>query len=120
MISKVLIVDDSRLDLEYLKKIVSNAGYQVITAISGDEAIEKATSFRPDLIFMDVIMENKDGFEACREIISNKDTKNIPIVFVTAKCQKADRVWAGLQGGKGLIAKPFTPDEIVSQIHECS
>ena len=69
---------------------------------------------------MDVIMENKDGFEACREIISNKDTKNIPIVFVTAKCQKADRVWAGLQGGKGLIAKPFTPDQIVSQINEYS
>ena len=120
MISKVLVVDDSRADLEHLKTIVSRAGYQVITAISGAEAVEKATTFHPDLIFMDVIMEGKDGFQACREIISNDDTKHIPIVFVTAKCQKADRVWAGLQGGKGLIAKPYTSDEIVSQINEYS
>ncbi|MGI9227702.1 MAG: response regulator [Gammaproteobacteria bacterium] len=116
MINKVLVVDDSRPDLENLKSIISNAGYQVITAISGKEAIEKARDMRPDLIFMDVIMEDKDGFEACREIISHEKTKNIPIVFVTAKCQKADRVWAELQGGKALIGKPYTPDEIVSQI----
>ena len=118
MINKVLIVDDSRPDLEHLKNIISNEGYQVITAISGEEAIEKAKSFRPDLIFMDVIMEHKDGFETCRDIISNKDTKNIPIVFVTAKCQKADRVWAELQGGKGLIGKPYSADEIVTHINE--
>ena len=118
MINKVLIVDDSRPDLENLKAIVSDAGYHVITAISGEEAIEKARSMRPDLIFMDVIMEHKDGFEACREITSNKNTKNIPIIFVTAKCQKADRVWAELQGGKALIGKPFTPDQIVSQINK--
>ncbi len=118
MMNKVLVVDDSRPDLENLKAIVSNAGYHVITAISGEEAIEKAISMHPDLIFMDVIMENKDGFEACREIISNKATKNIPIVFVTGKCEKADRVWAELQGGKALIGKPFTPDQIVSQINK--
>ena len=118
MSRKVLIVDDSKPDLELLKAIISNAGHDVITAISGEEAVEKASSVRPDLIFMDVIMENKDGFEACREIIGNKATKNIPIIFVTAKCQKADRVWAELQGGKDLIGKPFTPDQIVSQINK--
>ena len=118
MSSKVLIVDDSKFDLELLKAIVSKEGYEVITAISGQEAVDKATSVHPDLIFMDVIMENKDGFEACREIISNTETKHIPIIFVTGKCQKADRIWAELQGGKALVGKPFTPDQIVNEIHK--
>lgn len=118
MNNKVLIVDDSKPDLEILRSIVTNAGYQVITAISGQEAVDKANSAHPDLIFMDVIMNNKDGFEACREIIANKETKNIPIVFVTGKCQKADRVWAELQGGKALVGKPFTPDQIVFELNK--
>ena len=118
MSSKVLVVDDSKPDLEKLKTIVANAGHDVVTAVSGQEAIEKAISVQPDLIFMDVIMENKDGFEACREIIANKQTRDIPIVFVTGKCQKADRVWAELQGGKALIGKPFTSDQIVSELNK--
>ena len=118
MSSKVLIVDDSKLDLEILKTIVSKEGYEVITAISGQEAVDKASSVHPDLIFMDVIMENKDGFEACREIISNSETKHIPIIFVTGKCQKADRIWAELQGGKALVGKPYTPDQIVTEINK--
>ena len=118
MINKVLVVDDSQPDLESLKKIILGQGYQVITAVSGEEAVEKAKSMRPDMIFMDVIMDNKDGFEACREITSNSNTKNIPVVFVTAKCQKVDRVWAELQGGKALVSKPYTSDQIVQQINK--
>ena len=118
MINKVLVVDDSKPDLESLKKIILGQGYQVITAESGEEAVEKAKSMRPDMIFMDVIMDNKDGFEACREITSDSNTRNIPIVFVTAKCQKVDRVWAELQGGKALVSKPYTSDQIVQQINK--
>ena len=118
MSSKVLIVDDSKFDLELLKTIVSKQGHEVFTAISGQEAVDKAASVHPDLIFMDVIMENKDGFEACREIISKSETKDIPIIFVTGKCQKADRIWAELQGGKALVGKPFTSDQIVNQINK--
>ena len=116
MINKILVVDDSQPDLENLKKIVLSEGYQVITAVSGEEAIEKAKSMHPDMIFMDVIMDDTDGFKACRELTTDKITKNIPIVFVTAKCQKVDRVWAELQGGKALVAKPYTSDQIVQQI----
>lgn len=118
MSSKVLIVDDSRPDLEILKAIVANAGHDVVTAASGQEAVEKASSVHPDLIFMDVIMNDKDGFEACREIVANKETKDIPIVFVTGKCQKADRVWAELQGGKALVGKPFTADQIMEELNK--
>ena len=115
-ISKVLVVDDSSPDLANIKNIVSEAGYNVITATSGVEAIEKARTQMPDLILMDIVMEETDGYEACRKLTKDDDTKDIPVVFVSSKNQKADRVWAELQGGKGLIGKPYTADDIVAQI----
>lgn len=119
-ISKVMVVDDSATELENLKQIVADAGYQVITARSGGEALDKAKTLKPDLIFLDVVMEDKDGFEVCRSISKSGETKNIPIVFVTSKNQKADRVWAELQGGKGLIGKPYTKEQIVTQLRAFS
>ena len=117
MVNKILVVDDSKSDLENLTSIVVKEGYQVVTATNGEEAVIKAKKILPDLILMDIIMDDKDGFEACREIVANKLTKNIPIIFVTGKCEKVDRVWAELQGGKGLVGKPYTPEQIVSQIN---
>ncbi len=115
-INKVLLVDDSPMDLANIRSIVSDAGYSVITATTGLEAIEVAKNELPDLIFMDIVMEGADGYDACREISQNGDTKNIPVVFVTSKNQKADRVWAELQGGKAFITKPYTPEQILDQI----
>ena len=116
--TKVLVVDDSPIDLKHLKDIVENAGYQVITASGGLEAHEKARVFRPDVILMDIVMEGVDGFEACRNITSDKATAGIPVYFVTSKKQKADKVWGGLQGGKGMISKPFTSDQIIKAINQ--
>ena len=61
-------------------------------------------------------MPDMDGYEACRKLTNDADTKHIPVVFVTSKGQKADRVWAMMQGGKDLVSKPFTADDIVAQI----
>ncbi|MFT5083512.1 MAG: twitching motility two-component system response regulator PilH [Lentisphaeria bacterium] len=114
--NKVLVVDDSPMELHNLKTIVEEAGYQVITASNGAEALEKAKSFRPDVILMDVVMDGVDGFEACRNITSDNTTNTIPVFFVTSKNQKADRVWGELQGGRGMITKPYTPDQIIKAI----
>jgi twitching motility two-component system response regulator PilH len=113
---KVLVVDDSPADLMNLSKIISDAGYFVITATSGKEAVEKAKAEKPNLIFLDVIMPGVDGYAACRELASGGDTKDIPIVFVTSKNQKADRLWAQMQGGKAYITKPYTSDHIIDQL----
>jgi len=116
-ISKIMVVDDSTVDLLNLKNIVSDAGYKVVAASSGQEAIEKAVTEMPDLVFMDVVMQQMDGYQACREISHNEKTKHIPIVFVTSKGQKADRMWAEMQGGKSLVQKPYTPAQIIEQIN---
>ena len=115
-INKVLLVDDSPTDLANIRGIVSDAGYSVLTATTGIEAIEMAKAEMPDLIFMDVVMEGADGYDACRVISTDGDTHRIPVVFVTSKNQKVDRVWAELQGGKAFITKPYTPEQILDQI----
>lgn len=116
-IKKVLVVDDSTPDLMNLQKIISDAGYLVMTATSGHEAIKKAQVEAPDIIFMDIVMDRMDGYQACRELTQNDKTKDIPVVFVTSKNQKADRMWAEMQGGKALITKPYTSDQILEQIN---
>ncbi len=113
---KVLVVDDSPVDLENLKSILANTGCMVVTAKDGAESVARAKAEKPDVIFMDVIMPEMDGFEACRRLRKDDVTKDIPIVFVTSKNQKADRVWAQMQGAKALLSKPYTKDQIIEQL----
>ena len=113
---KILIVDDSSTELLNLTSIVAKTNCTVITATSGKQAVAKAMSEKPSLIFMDIVMDELDGYGACREILSHPETKDIPVVFVSTKNQKVDQLWAKKQGGKGLISKPFTEEQIMEKI----
>jgi twitching motility two-component system response regulator PilH len=115
-VRKVLCVEDSMADLTYLQKIITDASVLSVTATSGAEAIAKAKSEKPDLIFMDINMAGMDGFATTRELKKDVATKSIPVVFVTSKSQKADRVWAQMQGGQGYVVKPYTPEQIQEQL----
>ncbi|NOQ35992.1 MAG: response regulator [Methylococcaceae bacterium] len=115
-IKKILVVDDTPLYLNQIRQILSDAGYEVISASSGTEALEQAKKELPDLIFMDIVMPEMDGFAACRAMTKNCETKDIPIAFVSSKDQEADRVWAELQGAKAYITKPYTADQILEQV----
>ena len=115
-INKVLVVDDSPAELANIKSIISEAGCVVLSATTGKEAVEMAKTERPDLIFLDIIMPDMDGYATCRQITHDSMTKDIPVVFVTSKNQKADRLWAQMQGGKAFITKPYLPDEIIDQL----
>ena len=115
-INKVLVVDDSPAELSSIKQIISDAGCMVISASNGKEALEKAKAEHPDMIFMDIIMPEMDGYEATRHLSNDKDTRNIPIVFVSSKSQKADKLWGQMQGGKAYITKPYSSDQIIDQL----
>lgn len=115
-INKVLVVDDSSADLLNLQQIIEKAGYTTVTATSGQQAVDQAKSQKPDVIFLDVIMQEMDGFEACRRLSKDAATKHIPVVFVTSKNQKADRAWAEMQGAKAFISKPYSQDAILDQL----
>ena len=113
---KVLICDDSAAELAQLRSILTDAGWQSVTATSGADAIKRAKSEKPSLILLDIIMPDMDGYEACRQLQTDPETKAIPIVFVSSKSQKADHVWAKLQGAKALIGKPYTSAQILETL----
>jgi len=115
-INKILVVDDSDTELSRMKNIVSNTGCIVLTAKNGAEAVDIARSEKPDIIFMDIIMPDMDGYEATRRLNNDSATRDIPIIFVSSKGQKADKLWAQMQGGKGYVTKPYTPEKITEQI----
>jgi len=115
-INKILVVDDSPAELENIKNIVQEAGYPVVSASNGKEAVTVAKAELPDLIFMDIIMPDLDGYATCRVLSGDDSTKHIPVVFVTSKSQKADRLWAQMQGGKAFVSKPYQADDIIDQI----
>ena len=113
---KVLVVDDAPVDAQNLQRIFAEAGWMVISASSGAEAVTKAKAEAPDLIMMDVNMPGLDGFSAARQLMQDPTTKGVPVVFVTSKDQKADRVFAQMLGAKGYVTKPYTADQILSSI----
>jgi len=116
-INKILVVDDSNTELSKIKNIVSNTGCIVLSASNGKEAVEIAKSEKPDIIFMDIIMPDMDGYEATRHLNNDSATRDIPVIFVSSKSQKADKLWAQMQGGKGYVTKPYTPEKIIDQIN---
>ena len=115
-INKILVVDDVATDRMHLREILSDAGYQVITASSGSEALDLASSDKPDLIFLDIVMDDMDGFKACRKLTTSEATKHIPVVIVSANKQKVDKLWAQKQGARAYVTKPYTTDDITNQI----
>jgi len=115
-VKKVLVVDDSATDLKKLEQIVAEAGYTVITATSGKEALERVRNDHPDAVLLDIIMNDMNGFQVCRAITADAATKNIPVVLVSSKKEKTDQVWGVEQGARAYVTKPFTSEEILAQL----
>lgn len=115
-IQKILICDDSPTDLANLKNALGGTDCVLVTATNGEEVVKKAKSEKPDVIFLDIVMPGMDGYAACRALRDDPDTKAIPVIFVSSKHQKADRVWAQMQGAKDLIAKPYEAKDITDKL----
>jgi twitching motility two-component system response regulator PilH len=77
-------------------------------------------SEKPNVIFLDIVMPDMDGYEACRLLNEEPNTKAIPVIFVTSKGQKADLVWGQMQGAKGHVVKPYSADQIIDQLKKVS
>ncbi len=104
---KVLVVDDSPTELKLVLQSLNGKGYNIVTAVDGEEALEKAMSFKPQVIVLDVILPKKNGFQVCRQLKTSPDTKDIKILMLTSKNQDADRFWGLKQGADEYISKPF-------------
>ena len=110
--ARILIVDDSPSQLMGIRRIVEKLGHDALTAEDGAAGVEAAKRELPDLILMDVVMPNLNGFQATRSITREPTTKHIPVILVTTKDQDTDRVWGMRQGAKAYITKPFSESEL--------
>ncbi len=114
--ARILIVDDSPSQLMGIRRIVEKLGHEALTAEDGAAGVEVAKREIPDLILMDVVMPNLNGFQATRTICREPSTKHIPIVLVTTKDQDTDRMWGMRQGAKAYLTKPFSETELSDTI----
>jgi twitching motility two-component system response regulator PilH len=119
-IKKILIVDDSSTARHFLLDILTKAGYEVVSAESGDEAILKVKVEMPDLVLMDVIMPGINGYQATRKITKDEATKHIPVLMLTSKDMETDRIWGMRQGAAGLLGKPIDAAALLAKISELS
>ena len=110
--ARILIVDDAPSQLMGIRRIVEKLGHEALTAEDGAAGVEAAKRDLPDLILMDVVMPNLNGFQATRSITREPTTKHIPVILVTTKDQDTDRVWGMRQGAKAYITKPFSESEL--------
>ncbi len=110
--ARILVIDDSPSQSMGIRRIVEKLGHDCITAEDGAQGVELAKAEVPDLILMDVVMPNLNGFQATRAISRHETTSHIPIILVTTKDQDTDKVWGMRQGAKGYLTKPFTESEL--------
>lgn len=113
---KILLVDDSSTVLLLHRMMLSHCGYELLTARDGQEALDKASSEHPDLIFLDVLMPRMDGFQACRALRARSETKDVPIILVTTRGEP-HYVRQGFESGcTDYITKPFDGEELLAKV----
>lgn len=114
--SKVLIVDDTLKNIQVLGAMLRSEGYQIYVARNGVQAIASAQKVSPDLILLDVMMPEMDGFEACKRLKADPKTSEIPIIFLTAKVEKEDVVHGLQLGAVDYVTKPFNASELLTRV----
>jgi twitching motility two-component system response regulator PilH len=110
---RIMVVEDSPTYQRQISGLLQSQGYQTITAMDGEEALEKALREDPTLIVLDVILPKKNGFQVCRQLKTSPTTQNIKILMLTSKSQDSDRFWGLKQGADEYMTKPFDEEELM-------
>jgi two-component system cell cycle response regulator DivK len=113
---KILVVEDNQDNREMVVKVLKFNGYQVVEAVDGEEAVEKAKAEHPDLILLDIFLPKMDGYEATRRLKGDTSLRNIPIIALTAHAMKGSMEEALAAGCDGYISKPIDVRELPKQI----
>jgi DNA-binding response OmpR family regulator len=116
MKAKILVVDDEPDVVQLIEYNLKAAGYDVITAADGEEALKKARSSAPDLIILDLMLPEVEGLDVCKILRRESSTSAIPIVMLTAKAGETDRVLGLELGADDYVTKPFSPRELVLRV----
>ncbi|MDP2227520.1 MAG: response regulator [Moraxellaceae bacterium] len=116
--ARVLIVDDSPTDKLAIYSMLKKYGHNFLFAEDGLTAIATAKEKQPDIILMDVVMPDVNGYQATRKLAQDKDTAHIPVVMISSKTQESDRYWGMRQGAKAYVCKPAQEAELAAVINQ--
>jgi two-component system alkaline phosphatase synthesis response regulator PhoP len=114
---KILVVDDEIYIVHILDFSLGMEGYEVVTALDGEQALHKVKSDKPDLVVLDIMMPKLDGYETCKILKADPDTKNIPVILLSAKGRNVDQKMGFQVGADDYITKPFSPRKLVERIN---
>ncbi len=114
---RILVVDDEIYIVHILDFSLGMEGYEVITALDGEQALEKARAEKPDLIVLDIMMPKLDGYETCKVLKAEAETKDIPVILLSAKGRNVDQKIGFEVGADDYITKPFSPRKLVERIN---
>ena len=114
--SRILVVDDTPANIQVLSSTLKDKGYQISVATNGRQALEVVARLRPDLILLDVMMPEMDGFETCRRLKESAATNDIPVIFLTARTETMDIVQGFEVGAVDYVAKPFNSHELLARV----
>jgi len=115
---KILIADDRAEVVELVRVTLERGDYEIVDASNGKEALKRVRLEKPDLILLDVVMPKMDGFEVCRKLKKDPQTKEIPIIMLTAKAQEVEKEKGREVGASDYITKPFSPSALLTKIEE--
>lgn len=115
---KILICDDSLAEMKLMQSLLQSAGYWPV-ALSDSRQIEQTIAAeRPQLILLDVVMPDRNGYQVCRDLKSNAEFNRIPVIIVSSKDQESDKFWAQQQGADGYVIKPFTAVQLLDAVRK--
>ena len=115
---KILVADDNRDTIMILSTVLERAGYHVIIAADGEEAVQRALEEKPALILVDIMMPKRNGFEVCKEVKNHPGTKEIPVLIITAKADSRSRMDGFAVGACEYITKPLNPKQLLQKVKD--
>jgi twitching motility two-component system response regulator PilH len=116
--AKVMVVDDAYSELKLMESILKSAGHDVVCFPDGDGLEERMLEERPDVLLLDIVMPNRNGYEILRSLKRDERTRRTPVVLVSSKNQESDRVWGKRQGADEYLGKPFTAEQLVTVVRQ--
>jgi CheY-like chemotaxis protein len=114
--AKVIVCDDSLAELKLVESVLVAGGHQAISCVNGDGVEALASSEQPDLIFLDVVMPTRNGYEILRKLRRDETTKNIPVCILSSKQEPTDIEWGKRQGANDYLTKPYTADALLGVV----
>lgn len=116
MNNTILVADDSPTELRLVLDALGKKGYQIVTAIDGEDAIEQARKHQPRLAILDIIMPKKNGFQVTRALKTDAETSNMKVLLLSSKDQDSDKFWGMKQGADEYLTKPFDEDALLAAV----